>query len=79
MDGIHFNIGGKLQITEITIQSVCKDSPVGDLCSVAFPWLETDFAFEIDVPCSKEPFIQIGIHGADRHIQFRVVDQDMIR
>ena len=73
MDSIHFNVGEKLWITEIKIQSVCKDLPVGDLCSVTLFWPETDFAFEIHVPCSKEPFIQIGIHGGDRHIQFRVI------
>lgn len=64
---------------KITIPSVCKDRPVGDLCSVTLPWPETDFVFAIHVLCRKEPFIQMGIHGADRHIQFRVIDPDIIR
>ena len=46
---------------------------------MALSWLEMDLPLQIYVPCRKEPLIKIGIHGTDRHIQFRVVCQDMIR
>ena len=46
---------------------------------MALSWLEMDLPVQIDVPYRKETLIKIGIHGTDRHIQFRVVCQDMIR
>ena len=41
--------------------------------------LEMDLPLQIYVSCRKEALIKIGIHGTDRHIQFWVVRQDMIR
>ena len=46
---------------------------------MALSWFEMNFPFQIYVPCRKEALIKIGIHRTDRHIQFRVVCQDMIR
>ena len=46
---------------------------------MALSWLEMDLPLQIYVPCRKEALIKIGIHRTDRHIQFRVVCQDMIR
>ena len=64
---------------EVTIQPVGEDCSVCDLCFMALSWLEMDLSLQIYVPCRKETLIKIGIHGTDRHIQFRVVCQDMIR
>ena len=79
MNRIHLYIACKGKGTEVTIRSVSKDCPVRDLCFMALSWLEMDLPLQIYVPCRKEALIKIGIHRTDRHIQFRVVCQDMIR
>ena len=58
---------------------VGEECSVYDLCFMALSWLEMYLPLQIYVPCRKEPLIKIGIHRTDRHIQFRVVCQDMIR
>ena len=67
MDGIHFNMRGKIQGAKIAVKSAGKDSSVRDLCFVTFPWLKTSFPLQIDIPCGKKSLIKIRIHGADRH------------
>ena len=79
MDRIHLDIARKAKGAEVTIQSIGEDGSVRDLCFMALSWPEMDLAFQIYVPCRKEPLIKIGIQRTDRHIQFRVVCQDMIR
>ena len=54
MDGIHFNMRGKIQGAKIAVKSAGKDSSVRDLCFVAFPWLKTGFPLQIDIPCGKK-------------------------
>ena len=73
------DITGKAKGAEVTIQPVGEDCSVCDLCFMALSWLEMYLPLQIYVPCRKETLIKIGIHGTDRHIQFRVVCQDMIR
>ena len=73
------DIACKAKGAEITIQPVGEYCSVRDLCFMALSWLEMDLPLQIYVPCRKEALIKIGIHGTDRHIQFRVVCQDMIR
>ena len=73
------DIAHKAKGTEVTIQPVGEDCSGCDLCFMALSWLEMDLPLQIYVPCRKETLIKIGIHGTDRHIQFRVVCQDMIR
>lgn len=45
---------------------------------MALSGFKADFAFQVEVTCGKQPLVQIGIHGADRHIQLRMVGQDMV-
>ena len=77
--GIHLDIAHKAKGAEVTIQPGGEDCSVCDLCFMAFSWFEMDFLLQNWFPCRKETLIKIGIHGTDRHIQFRVVCQDMIR
>ncbi len=79
MDRIHLDIAHKAKGAEVTIQSVGEDCSVCDLCFMALSGLEMDLALQIYVPCRKETLIKIGIHRTDRHIQFWVVCQDVIR
>ena len=79
MDRIHLDIARKAKGAEVTIQPVGEYCSVRDLCFMALSWFEMDLPFQIYVPCRKEALIKIGIHRTDRHIQFRVVCQDMIR
>ena len=79
MDRIHLDIAHKAKGAEVTIQPVGEDCSVCNLCFMALSRLEMDLPLQIYVPCRKETLIKIGIHGTDRHIQFRVVCQDMIR
>ena len=79
MDRIHLDIAHKAKRAEVTIQPVGKDCSVCDLCFMALSWLEMDLPLQVYVSGRKETLIKIGIHGTDRHIQFRVVCQDMIR
>ena len=46
---------------------------------VAFSGAEAHFTFEVNVASSKKSHVQIGIQCADRHIQFRMIDKDVIR
>ena len=79
MDRIHLDIAHKDKGAEVTIQPVGEDCSVCDLCFMALSWLEMDLLLQIYVSCRKETLIKIGIHGTNRHIQFRLVCQDMIR
>ena len=45
---------------------------------MALSWLEMDLPLQIYVPSCKEALVKIRIQGTDRHLQFRVVCQDMI-
>lgn len=60
------------------LRSVGKDCPVRDLCFMALSWFEMDLPLQIYVPCRKESLVKIRIQGTDRHVQLRVVCQDMI-
>ena len=73
------DIAHKAKGAEVTIQPVGEYCSVRDLCFMALSWLEMDLPLQIYVPCRKETLIKIGIHRTDRHIQLRVVRQDMIR
>ena len=79
MDRIHLDIARKAKGAAVTIQPVGEYCSDRDLCFMALSWFEMDLPFQIYVPCRKEALIKIGIHRTDRHIQFRVVCQDMIR
>lgn len=46
---------------------------------MTFPWLKADLALQVDIPGSKQSLVQIVIHGPDRHIELRMVGQDLIR
>ena len=46
---------------------------------MALSGFEMDLPLEIYVPCRKESLVNVRIQGADGHIQFRMVCQDMIR
>lgn len=73
MNRIHFHMGKKIQITKIAVPSAQKHRSVSDLCFVAFSGLEPYLPLKIDVTHSKQSLIQIRIHGADRHIQLRMI------
>ena len=79
MYGIHFRPVVRGKGEEVSIHPTLKNSPVFDLCLVALAGLKLNFPFQVDVPCGKEAVIQIGIKGPDRHIQFRVVCEDLVR
>lgn len=78
MHGVYFHKSRQFQRTEITIEPVCKSSPVCDLGFVTLSGFETGFAFQINISGGKDALIKIGIHGTDRHIKFRMIGQDMI-
>jgi hypothetical protein len=40
--------------------------------------LELYLPFQIDIPAAEQPHIDVGIKGPDRHIQFRMVCNDLI-
>lgn len=49
---------------------LCKEFEMG--------LFRSHLAFLIDVTGGKEPHIQVSVQGTDRHIQFRMIGQDMI-
>lgn len=79
MDGIHFNVGWKFQTAEIAVKPAVKGSSVGYLLTTAFSGPEAHLAFQVDVAGGKKPHVQVSIQSPDRHIQFRMIDQDVIR
>jgi len=60
------------------VGSIDKDVTVCDLRFMAFTWFELYFVFRINVPCSKQSLIEIGINSPDRKIQFKMVCEDLI-
>ena len=64
---------------KVSVHPALKDKTVFDLCIVALTGLELHFPLEVDIPCSKKTFIQIGIKSPDGHTQFRVVCYDLVR
>ena len=52
---------------------------ISDLCLMAFAGFEFHLTFQVNVPGSKKPFIQIAVKCPDRHFQLRVVCDDLIR
>lgn len=36
-------------------------------------------SFQINISCCEESFVNVCVHRADRHIQFRVICKDLIR
>lgn len=64
---------------KVRIHSSLKDSPLFDLCLMAFPGFEFHLALQIDISGRQDSLIQIGIKGSDGHIQFRMVGDDLIR
>lgn len=79
MDSVHFNMGRKFKTAEITVEPTLEDCSVSYLVIAAFSGTEAHLAFQVNVTGSKEAHVQIGIQGPDRHIQFGMIDQDMIR
>ena len=78
MDGVHFSKGCQFQLAEIVISSANKDGTLFDLCLMALSRLELYLPFQIDIPAAEHPHIDVGIEGPDRHIQFRMVCNDLI-
>ena len=78
MDGVHFSKGRQFQLAEIVISSANKDGTLLDLCLMTLSRLELYLPFQIDVPAAEQPHIDVGIEGPDRHIQFRMVCNDLI-
>lgn len=79
MNGVHFYVKREVQTAEITVESAAESSPVGYLGIPCFPGTEAYFALQINVACGKQSHIQISVQGTNRHIQFRMIGQDMIR
>lgn len=63
---------------KVSIHPSLKDSPVFDLRIVALTGFEFHLPFQVDVPCSKEAVIQIGVKSSDGHAKFRVVSDDLV-
>jgi hypothetical protein len=78
MDGVHFGKGCQLQSAEIVISPANKDGTLLDLCLMTLSRLELYLPFQIDIPAAEHPHIDVGIEGPDRHIQFRMVCNDLI-
>ncbi len=82
MYSVHF--GGPLYIVrfkqeKIAVHAAPEHFTAGDLCFMALAWPELCLAFQVDVPGSKEPLVDIVIDRADGHVQFRVVCHDLVR
>ena len=45
---------------------------------VALSWFEFCLPFQIHISGCEQSLIDVCVHGADRHIQFRMIDQDLI-
>ena len=46
---------------------------------MALTGAELRLAFQVNVPCRKEPLVDIGVDRPNRHVQFRVVCHDLVR
>ena len=46
---------------------------------MALTGAELRLAFQVNVPCRKEPLVDIGVDRPDRHVQFRMVCHDLVR
>ena len=79
MHGIHFHKGRQIQLLEIGIGPVLKNTPVGNLCFVYLPWFEFHFTFQVNVSCGQDPHVEIGVNAAHRQLQFRMVRNDLVR
>ena len=82
MRSVHFS--GCLPIfrgeqKKIAVHAAAEYFTAGDLCFSAFTWPEFRLAFQIDVPCRKEPLFDIGVDRTDRYIQLRMVRNNLIR
>lgn len=82
MYGIHFcstfyPVG--INHKEVTVHAPGEHFTVGDLCFMAFTRAKFGFPFQIYVPGSKKPLVNICVKGAHGHIQFRMVCDNLIR
>lgn len=77
---MHYAVHGSTaaERTEVCIGSVGKYFAVFDLCFVALSWFEFCLPFQIHISGCEQSLIDVCVHGADRHIQFRMIDQDLI-
>lgn len=78
MNGIHFCKRIKTKILKISKHTPFKNSTVLDLCFMYLTWFKLDIALEVDIPDSENAIIKISIESPDRHIQFRMVCDDLI-
>ncbi len=78
MNGIHFCKRIRTKILKISKHAPFKNSTVLDLCFMYLTWFKLDFAFEVDISGGENTVIQIRIESPDRHIQFRMVCEDLI-
>ena len=78
MNGIHFCKRIKTKILKISKHTPFKDSTVLDLCFMYLTWSKLYLTLEVDIPCSENAILQIRIESPDRHIQFRMVCDDLI-
>lgn len=46
---------------------------------MALSRFEFCLSFQINISCCEESFVNVCVHRADRHIQFRVICKDLIR
>lgn len=79
MDGVHFCESGQLEPAEIVVTPPGENGAFFDLCLMALTRLELNLPFKIDIPAAEQSHIDIGVKGPDRHPQFRMVSNDLIR
>ena len=58
---------------------MCKNRTISDLCFMTLSRFEFCLSFQINISCCEESFVNVCVHRADRHIQFRVICKDLIR
>jgi hypothetical protein len=58
---------------------VCKNRTISDLCFMTLSRFEFCLSFQINISCCEETFVNVCVHRADRHIQFRVICKELIR
>lgn len=56
-----------------------RNSKLVPMGSTIFRRFESNFPFQVYVPCSKEAVIRIGVKSSDGHAKFRVVSDDLVR
>lgn len=57
-----------------------RNSKLVPMGSAILRRFESNFPFQVDVPCSKEVVIRIGVKSSDSgHAKFRVVSDDLVR